>query len=410
MADRIARRRRAMGPIYTLFYEEPLHLVRGQGSWLYDADGRAYIDAYNNVPVVGHCHPAVVEAMTRQAGLLNTHTRYMSDVPVELAERLLATMPADIAHVMFTCTGSEANDLAARIAKSATGGTGFIVTENAYHGTSELISGMSPSAGPLGPGIFAVPAPRQGDDPNRFGHAVRDVLSRMEALQVRPAALLVDTIFSSEGVVTGPAGFLGPAVDAVRSAGGLFIADEVQAGLGRTGSHMWGFQRHGLSPDIVTMGKPLGNGHPVAAVAARAEHIAQFGRTNRYFNTFGGNSVACATALAVLDVIAREGLLENARAMGAYLGEGLGALAARHPAIGEIRGAGLFFGVEIRPIDAGMTARTATARIVNGLRREGVLIGSTGREGNALKIRPPLCISRSDIDILVSALDRTLSA
>ncbi|MEP7245600.1 MAG: aspartate aminotransferase family protein [Gammaproteobacteria bacterium] len=427
-SDILARRQRVLAPTYRLFYEEPVHVVRAEGLWMYDADGRRYLDAYNNVPVVGHCHPYVVEALTRQARTLNTHTRYLTDGPLELAERLLATLPPELGNVTFTCTGSEANDLAARISKAATGGTGFIVTDFAYHGTTETIAAMSPALGIAPqPNVFTVPAPVGAENAALFGARVRECIERMRALGVKPAALLVDTIFSSDGVASHPAssinagatagastgtsadagdqtrqaGFLAAAVDEIHKAGGLFIADEVQPGFGRTGDAMWGFQRHGVVPDLVTMGKPMGNGHPVAAVVARPEVITEFAKRTRYFNTFGGNTVSCAVALAVLDVIEKEQLVANARDVGAYLRAGLRSLMDGHPSVKEVRGAGLFIGVQIE-------SREETLRIVNGLRRAGVLINSAGRNQDALKIRPPLTFGRAEADILLTTLEDVL--
>lgn len=408
----LERRRRLLAPTYRLFYEEPVHLVRAEGVWMYDADGRRYLDAYNNVPVVGHCHPAVVDRLIRQARTINTHTRYLTDEPLELAERLLETMPSELSNVTFTCTGSEANDLAVRITKAATGGTGFIITDFAYHGITETIAGMSPSGGaPLGQGVYTVKAPLHSGSATNFATQVRECIDRMKRDGVKPAALLVDTIFSSDGVVSHPPGFLAAAADAIREAGGLFIADEVQPGFGRTGEHMWGFQRHGVVPDLVTMGKPMGNGHPIAAVVARAEIVAEFAKLTRYFNTFGGNTVSCAVGLAVLDVLQKERLMENAREVGGYLQQGLRALASRYPVVGEVRGAGLFVGVDINASERrGLDARQETARIVNGLRREGVLIGSAGRGGDALKIRPPLPIQRAEADFLLNRLETVIAA
>lgn len=406
----LERRRRVLSPTYRLFYEEPLQLVRAEGVWMYDEQGRRYLDAYNNVPVVGHCHPYVVEALTRQARTLNTHTRYLSEQPLELAEELLATLPAELGNVVYTCTGSEANDLAVRLSKAATGGTGFIVTDFSYHGVTDVLSGMSPEdGGPLGPGVYAVPSPAGADGPAAFGEHVRACLERMRADGVSLAALLVDTIFSSDGVYADPRGFLAEAVRHVQTAGGLFIADEVQPGFGRLGETMWGFQRHGVVPDLVTMGKPMGNGHPVAAVAARPDVLARFAKRRHYFNTYGGNSVSCAAALAVLKVIRDENLLENARRTGEYLRRVLEALAGRTSAIAEVRGAGLFVGVELRHNEAsGLAGAAETRRVVNGMCRRGVLVGSTGRHGDVLKIRSPLSFETEHADFLLEALEQTL--
>ncbi len=401
-ADALARRKRVLAPTYRLFYEEPVHIVRGEGVWLYDSEGRRYLDAYNNVPVVGHCHPNVVARLAKQASVLNTHTRYITDTPVELAERLLATMPPELTSVTFTCTGSESNDLAVRISKVATGRTGFIVTDAAYHGTTETLSRMSPVTGQaVGANVFTVAAPVGAAGAAAFAPRIRECIAKMRSAGIEPAALLVDTIFGSDGIAADPPGFLTEAANEIHAAGGLFIADEVQPGFGRTGRTMWGFQRHGLIPDLVTMGKPMGNGHPIAAVVARPEVMDKFAENHRYFNTFGGNTVACAVGLAVLDVIEQGHLMENARKMGERLQQGLHTLAARYPVLGEVRGAGLFIGVQVE-------SREATSRIVNGLRRAGVLIGSAGRNVDVLKIRPPLTIAPMEVDLLLETLDGVL--
>ena len=414
--DMIARRNRLLGPAYRLFYEQPVQFVRGEGVWLYDPAGRPYLDAYNNVASVGHCHPHVVEAIARQAAILNTHTRYLHETVLDYAEKLLATFPAEIGHIMFTCTGSEANDLALRIARTCTGGTGFIVTEMAYHGVTSALAELSPSLGlPAAKDshVRLVPAPRSaGDDAGEiFARGVRRALDDMKANGIRPAGLLVDTIFSSDGVFADPSGFLGPAVQAVRAAGGLFIADEVQPGFGRTGGQMWGFARHDLIPDLVTMGKPMGNGHPVAGMAARPDLLAEFGARSRYFNTFGGNPVSAAAGIAVLEVIESEGLMENAQRTGAYLLKRLRQLQASHALIAEVRGAGLFIGVELRRGDtAGTPATAESARIVNLLRERRVLISVAGPQANVLKIRPPLVFGSDHADLLVETLDQALRA
>lgn len=411
----IARRQALLGPAYRLFYEKPLHLVRGEGAWLYDAAGEAYLDGYNNVTSVGHCHPKVVAAIAAQAGVLATHTRYLHVGVLDYAERLLATLPDEIGQMMFTCTGSEANDLAVRIARAFTGGTGIIVTETAYHGVTQAVAEFSPSLGPavdLGVHVRTVPAPdsyREADVAGAFTASVEAAIADLTRHGIRPALFICDGIFASDGVFDGPAGFLQGAVAAIRAAGGLYIADEVQSGFGRTGDAMWGFQRHGVTPDIVTMGKPMGNGYPVAGVALRPEVVAEFGRKARYFNTFGGNAVAVAAATAVLDVIEGEGLVANARDVGAHLRDGLRGLAARHSCIGDVRGAGLFIGVEIVSDRAAKTPDPArTAAIVNGLRQQHVLISACAKGANVLKIRPPLIFTREQADLLVARLDRVL--
>ncbi len=419
-ADLLARRERRMGAAYRLFYSRPLHLVRGEGVWLYDSDGRKYLDVYNNVPHVGHCHPRVVAAVSAQLATLNTHTRYLHQNVLELAERLTALMPPELNTCMFACTGSEANELALRIARAATGGTGVIVTAHAYHGNTGALaelSGSYGSSGSPGPWVATVPAPdpyrgphRGADAAERYAEEVGAAIDRLISAGIRPAALLVDTIFSADGIVSAPPGFLALAAERIRAAGGLLIADEVQAGFGRTGERWWGFERHRVVPDLVTMGKPMGNGYPLAAVVAGAETIARFAKHTRYFNTFGGNPVAAAAGVAVLDVMARERLRENAHSTGAWLQQALGELAARHDRIGDVRGAGLFVGAElVRDHSTREPATGEAAAVVEGLRERGVLIGATGPHDNVLKMRPPLAFNREHAALLIEALDDTLA-
>ena len=380
--------------------------------WLYDPQGNAYLDVYNNVACVGHCHPHVVQALSRQAALLNTHTRYLHETVLDYAEKLLATFPSELAQVMFTCTGSEANDLALRVARSATGGTGVIVTSLAYHGVTSAVAELSPSLGATtsSPHVRLVPPPpreHETQDVGRaFAEAVGAAITDWQRQGIRPAALLVDTIFASDGLRSHPPGFLIEAARLIRQAGGLFIADEVQPGFGRTGEAMWGFQRHRLVPDLVTVGKPMGNGHPIAGMIARPEHLAAFGREMRYFNTFGGNPVSASAALAVLEVIERESLMDNALVVGARLRDGIAALGRDYDLVGPIRGAGLFLAVDIQR--DGRPAPDETARIVNGLRSRRVLISASGADANVLKIRPPLPFSAEHADLFLSTLDEVL--
>jgi 4-aminobutyrate aminotransferase-like enzyme len=411
----ITRRERVLGPAYRLFYERPLHFVRGEGVWLYDAEGRAYLDAYNNVASIGHGNPAVLEAIARQAETLNTHTRYLHENILDYAEALTATCPSELSQVMFTCTGSEANDLAVRIARSYTGGTGIIVTAHAYHGVTATVAAFSPSLGPnvdLGTHVRTVAAPDPSLPPEQmeaaFADGVNAAIADLKRHGIKPAMLIVDTIFSSDGVIPGHAGFLKPAVEAIRKAGGIFVADEVQPGFGRTGEAMWGFQRHAVVPDLITAGKPMGNGYPVAGLIARPEVIAEFGKNSRYFNTFGGNPVAAAAGMAVLRFIEEQDLIVHARAVGTHFLRGLEALKTRFPGIGDIRGAGLFIGADI--VENGRPSASLAARIVNGLRERQVLISASGPDANVLKIRPPLVFTRDHADQFLDALEQTLSA
>ena len=399
----VRRRDAALGGAYRLFYATPVQFARGEGVYLYDPDGTAYLDAYNNVPSVGHSHPRVTEAVSRQLQTLNTHTRYLTAGLVDYAERLLATHQLGPAHAMFTCTGSEANDLALRIARHHTGGTGVIVTANAYHGVTSAVAEVSPSLGvPLGRHVRAVPAPPDAA-------AVAAAIADLERHGVRLAAFLADSLLSSDGVLPDPAGFLKPVQDVVRAAGGLYIADEVQSGFGRTGGHLWGYQRHGLDPDIVVMGKPMGNGLPIAGIVVRREVLADFGAAVRYFNTFGGNPVCVAAAAAVLDVLDAEELPANAAAVGGYLTAELGRVAAASPLLGEVRGAGLYLGADVVDPATGAPSGARAAAIVNGMRDRRVLISATGPLGHTLKIRPPLPFSRANADQLLEALTDTLA-
>lgn len=419
-ADRslLERRAHVLGPAYRLFYERPLHLVRGRGAKVWDADGREYLDAYNNVPSVGHCHPRVVAALAEQAAELNTHTRYLHENIVDYAEKLVATFPAELSQVMLTCTGSEANDLALRVARSVTAARGLIVTENAYHGVTAALAEISPSLGaanPIGNHVRLVPAPdtyRLGIEgaAAAFAEGVRAAIASLVAEGHGVAAMICDTVFASDGVFVDPPGLLAPAVDMVRAAGGLFIADEVQSGLARPGAHMWAFQRHGVLPDLVTLGKPLGDGHPIAAMVARPEHLEVFGKNTRYFNTFGGNPVSAGVGRAVLEVIAEEGLMKNAEVVGAVLMEGLHQIAPHHAVVGDVRGAGLYAAVELVADPVARTpAPAALVGLMNLLRDEGILAGSCGKVANCLKIRPPLCFSASDATRFLDTLHGCLS-
>jgi 4-aminobutyrate aminotransferase-like enzyme len=413
----LERRMRLFGSSSVLFYQEPIRMVRAEGVWMHDADGRRYLDVYNNVPSVGHSHPVVVQAIRRQVGELNTHTRYLNDVVDSYAERLLETFPAQIGRLVLTCTGSEANDLALRIAQATTGGTGFIVTETAYHGNTAAVTDVSPSSRPgraPPPHVRLVSAPESFRSPDndlgaRFAAAVTDAIADLERSGVKFAGLLADTIFSSDGVYADPPGFLAPAIEAVHAKGGLFVADEVQPGFGRTGTAFWGFARHSVSPDIVTMGKPMGNGFPMGGVATRPDLMDRFTAEVKYFNTFGGNPVAAAAGLAVLDVIRDEGLMENARKVGGYLMDRLREIGNRHIQIGDIRGSGLFVGLElVRDRESKEPAPEIASQVINGLRDHGILIGAAGPYGSTLKIRPPLCFTRENADMVVSACDAVL--
>jgi 4-aminobutyrate aminotransferase-like enzyme len=415
LAQLVAQRETNFGSSSVLFYEQPIELVRGDGGYVYDAQGKRYLDLYNNVPSVGHCHPRVVDAIAQQVGRLNINTRYLNRIVDSYAERLIATFPRGLSNLVLTCTGSESNDLAMRIARIATGGDGFIVTETAYHGNTALVTEISPSSlrrrGPA-PFVRTVPAPTASGDTgveDRFAASVEHAMRDLQANGIKLAGLIVDTIFSSDGIYPDPPGFLQGAAKVVQSAGGLLIADEVQPGFGRTGAGLWGFMRHGLVPDIVTMGKPMGNGFPMGGVATRPDLLDLFCQETGYFNTFGGNPVAAAAGHAVLDVIEDEQLIERSRAVGQYLKQGLQAIQTVHPEIGDVRGAGLFIGVDIRNIETGSADSGQTSLIINQMKQAGILIGAAGKFGATLKIRPPLCFSEGDADVFAGTLGSILA-
>jgi 4-aminobutyrate aminotransferase-like enzyme len=411
----IVARERVLGPANRLFYDRPLHLVRGQGSHVFDADGVRYLDAYNNVVSVGHCHPHVVDAVTQQMSTLNTHTRYLHRGIVDYSGRLLATMPNEINQIMYACSGSEVNDLALRVAEMFTDARGVIVTRDAYHGNTASVMAISPALGDaakLGPHIRTVPAPdsyRYPDAAARFAADVARAVDDLRENGIRVSCLIADTIFSSDGIYPDPA-VLGPAVDIVHRHGGVFIADEVQPGFARTGDTMWGFDRHGVVPDIVTMAKPMGNGMPVAAMAARDHVLWPFAAQVPYFNTYAGNPVSMAAAAAVLDVIEAEQLQAHAATVGAALRAELSRIAKDHPRIGDVRGAGLYIGVDVvSDADAKTPDRAGAKALVNAMRERQVLISVCGHDGNVLKIRPPLVFSMSDVDWFCSEFTAALA-
>jgi 4-aminobutyrate aminotransferase-like enzyme len=419
----LQRRYRVMGPNSPLFYDKPLHLVRGEGVWVFDADGNRYLDAYNNVPHVGHSHPHVVAALGRQAAVLNTHTRYLDENIVSYAERLTALFDPTLSMAAFCCTGSEANELALRIARDCSGGQGILSTAWAYHGNTAAVMQVSSLFTPAeqrGPFVRTVPVmdpyrDRAGRSDEALATAYADDVKRaiheFAAAGIRFAGLIFCTAFSSEGLPTVPPGFMAKALAHVHAAGGYFIADEVQGGFGRLGSHLWGHQKLQVIPDIVTLGKPMGNGHPLAGVVTRPELLNAFTERNMYFNTFGGNPVSAAVGNAVLDVLEEERLVENAAAVGSYTLGRLQNLAERHDLIGDVRGAGLFFAVELVSDHRTKVPATAqTKRLVNRMRERGVLISRIGMHDNILKIRPPMPFSRQHADLLVSTLDEALAS
>jgi 4-aminobutyrate aminotransferase-like enzyme/Ser/Thr protein kinase RdoA (MazF antagonist) len=416
----LGRRHRLMGAGAELFYEKPLHIVRGAGVWVYDAEGRAYLDVYNNVPHVGHTHPTVVAAIQRQTAILATHTRYLHENILEYAEQLTARLPKHLNACIFVNSGSEANDVAWRMAQMATGHGGGLVMEHAYHGITDAVAALTPSAGqPRDPRVVTIAPPRDtlriGDDMTsaELSEAVQDADRAIATLAERgfaPAAFYIDTAITSSGIFDPPPAWAAAVSARVRAAGGLVVADEVQYGLGRSGSHFWGFERRGLEPDIVTLGKPVANGYPMGVVVANRALIEAFQAKFGFFSTFGGNAVAAAAGLAVLKVLEREQLMANAVATGSYLREQLESVAARHPCLGKVRGTGLLLGLEVLGRDVS-AAKKGNKRIVNALASEfRVLIGYEGPHASILKLRPPMPFRREHADLLVQAIDAAATA
>jgi len=417
-ADMVMRRHKALGANAELSYDQPLHLVRGEGVWVYTSDAERLLDVYNNVPHVGHAHPAVVAAIANQAKRIASNTRYLDTRIIEYVERLTETLPPDLDACLFVNSGSEANDIAWRMAKSHTGHAGALVMNFAYHGITDAITALSPAICPnVPPHVEQLATPNPNTRLNVDGAldggtdfiaaaAERDVgaaIARLAQRGFAPAALMIDSALTSTGIYDPPASWITPIAAAVRAAGGLVIGDEVQYGLGRSGSHFWGFTRRGYHPDIVTLGKPVGNGYPLGVVITRRALLEKFQRDTGFFSTFGGNPVAAAAAMAVLEVIDKERLVENARVTGDYFISRLKELAQSHPEILDVRGCGLMVGAEL-------TDRATTKRVVNGLRERGVLTGSEGPLGNVLKLRPPMPFHMEHVEIVVDALNATLLA
>jgi 4-aminobutyrate aminotransferase-like enzyme/Ser/Thr protein kinase RdoA (MazF antagonist) len=422
--ETLAERRQRIGRNMSISYRRPLKIVRGLGQYLYDEEGRAYLDCVNNVAHVGHCHPHVVAAGQRQMAVLNTNTRYLHDNIVDYARRLCATLPEPLSVCFFVCTGSEANDLALRLARAHTGQQDMVCVDVAYHGHTQALIEVSPYKHE-GPGGRARPAYVQkvmmpdpyrgafkGYDATSGRSYAQDVQRAVQSIHSQGrgvAGFICESLMGCGGQIVFPDGYMAGAFSHVHAAGGVCIADEVQVGFGRVGSHMWGFETQGCRPDIVTLGKPIGNGHPLAAVITTPEIAASFANGMEYFNTFGGNPVSCAIGLAVLDVIEREKLQANALDVGNYLMARLRELMPRHVLIGDVRGLGLYIGVElVLDRETLEPAGEHASYIANRARDYGVLISTDGPFHNVLKIKPPIVFSRADADHLVETLDLVL--
>ena len=424
LRETLARRRELVGPSVSIAYRQPVRIVRGWKQYLYDDEGHRYLDAYNNVPHVGHCHPHVVNAASQQMSVLNTNTRYLHDGLEEYAERLTATLPDRLRVCVFVSSASEANELAIRMARAYTGRRDMLVLEAAYHGNTTTLVDISPykHAGPGGLGapdwVHVAPladdyrGPYKRSDSDAGPKYAADLARMLEALHTRGcelAAFIAESCPSVGGQILFPPGYLAGVYQSVRDAGGVCIADEVQTGLGRIGTHFWGFEQQGVVPDIVVMGKPLGNGHPLAAVVTTRAIADAFDNGMEYFSTFGGNTVSCAVGSAVLDVIRDEALQAHALRVGSRMLDGLRAIARRHQLIGDVRGSGLFLGVElVRDRDTLEPAAEEATYVSNRMREERILLGTDGPLHNVIKIRPPMPFSAENADQLVDALDRVL--
>src|SRR5437763_3128789 len=393
--------------------------------YLYDEDGRAYLDVVNNVSHVGHCHPRVVRVGQEQMAVLNTNTRYLHENLVRYASRLCATLPEPLSVCFFVCSGSEANELALRLARTHTGRKDLIVVDVAYHGNTTSLIEISPYKfeGPGGTGappyVHKVPMPdvyrgeyKQHDlhAGEKYARHVEQTILEIQNNQSDVAAFICESLLGCGGQIVLPQHYLKEAYRYIRNAGGVCIADEVQVGFGRVGTHFWGFGTQGVVPDIVTMGKPIGNGHPLAAVVTTPEIAASFNNGMEYFNTFGGNPVSCAIGMAVLDVIAEEQLQANALQVGRHLMDGLRKLMEKHAIIGDVRGLGLFVGIElVLDRESLVPAAAQASYIATRMRERGILLSTDGPFYNVLKIKPPLVFTQANADFLVATLDEILA-
>lgn len=416
----LQRRFDVLGTDLSLFYTKPIHVERGQGPWLYSTQGKAFLDCYNNVPVVGHCHPHVVKAISRQTAALNTNTRYLYGNILDYAERITSSMPEKLSVCVFVNSGSEANDIALRMARFMTGRHGALVMHNAYHGITESIADLTPydvKAEDLAPHVRTLISPDtyrgiykkgDGDLAALYAADTERAISDLAQNGHQLSACMIDTAFISNGIPEVPSGYLSKVAQKVQTAGGLMIADEVQAGFGRSGTHLWGFMAQDIVPDFVTIGKPVGNGYPLGIIVTSPEILNTFVKATDLFSTFGGNPVACAAGMAVLDVIEQGALIENAQKTGQYLRQGLRSLMSKHTIIGDVRGTGMLAGIElVKDRTTLEPAATETNRMLDLLCDNGVLAGSEGPFFNVLKIRPPMIFQPNHVDILVEALDRS---
>ena len=394
-------RQRLLGGNLSIAYEKPINIVRGEMQYLYDDQGRRYLDAYNNVAHVGHCHPKVVAAGQQQMQLLNTNTRYLSELIIRYAERLTATLPDQLSVCYFVNSGSEANELALRLARAHTKARDMIVLDHAYHGNTTTLIDISPYKHD-GPGGEGTPPWVHKARLPTSEHDTHDIIDLLAQIQTKLCGFIAESMPSVAGQIVLPDGYLRRVYEAVRLAGGVCIADEVQTGYGRIGTHFWAFEKYGVVPDIVVLGKPIGNGHPIGAVITTREIAASFDNGMEFFSTFGGNNVSCAIGLAVLEVVQAEKLQSHALEVGEQLLNGLRELQQQHDLVADVRGSGLFLGVEL--VKDGAPATFEANRISNRMREEGILLGTDGPFHNVIKIRPPMPFSPTDAELLLTKM------
>jgi 4-aminobutyrate aminotransferase-like enzyme len=416
-------RSKHLGPSLSIAYDEPLHIVRGAGQYIFDAKGNRYLDCVNNIQHVGHCHPKVVEAAQSQYETLNTNTRYLDETIVSYAKNITSTLPAGLEVCFFTNSGSEANDLALRMARECSKSKETIVLDGAYHGNLSSLIEISPYKhnGPGGNGapdhvhVIPMPDPFRGkyrgeDCGDRYIDEVITAVNNIQDNDKKVSAFISEALMGCGGQLILPEGFLQKAFELVKKDGGLCIADEIQIGFGRMGSHFWGFESESVVPDIVTMGKSMGNGHPLSAVVTTKEIADKFNNGMEYFNSFGGNSVSCAVGQAVLDVIKDESLQDHALKVGDYLLEQLQQLKQHHDIIGDVRGRGLFIGIELNRDEDLTPADTEAHNIINRMKEKGVLLSTDGPDHNVIKIKPPIVFNIENAEELVKKLDETMTA
>ena len=424
-SDIIKKRNKYLAPSFSVSYDSPLHIVRGRGQYLYDSNGKKYLDAVNNISHVGHCHPKVIEAANNQNKELNTNTRYLHDSILDYAQNLTHTLPDGLGVCYFTNSGSESNDLALRIARLYNDSYESIVLSGAYHGHTSSLIDISPykflgSGGKGKPDyVHVIPMPDMYRGKHKIADAnpeeyyidlVKNTITKIKKKSKQLAFFIVEPIMGCGGQIIIPSSFMRETFKIVKEAGGLFIVDEVQIGFGRLGSHFWGFEMSGIIPDIITLGKSIGNGHPLSVVITKKNIAQAFNNGMEYFNSFGGNPVSCEVGQAVLDIIKQEELQKNAHETGAYLLDGLKDIQNKYNIIGDVRGRGLFIGIElIKNHDKMMPAPDETELVVNQMKQKGILISSDGPDHNVLKIKPPLVFNRNNADYFLESFEAVMS-